>query len=174
MRPPKTQRKESYEARHPLPKPIALSQELQTKSLDSKSTHEAWPVVSARARWSPTQDRMNANHRTHNSAAIGAGLKMQLTEPRHWQEDHYTIDIRRHRPDGFLSCTCQRARVRHSTRASRRRASKTRFSAGPRLAQVAEAISTGLKKVRRRRHTGLWTTQSQAQHWKEQIYGNTR
>ena len=40
---------------------------------------------------------MNANRLAHTFTANGARLKMQLTEPRYWQEDHYAIDIRRDR-----------------------------------------------------------------------------
>ncbi len=47
------QRKETYATCHPLPKPVALSQELQTKSCHPNPTgRETEPGVSSLARWS--------------------------------------------------------------------------------------------------------------------------
>jgi len=45
---------------------------------------------------------MNANHLADKFTAIGARLKVQLTEPRRWQADDYAIDIRRDREGEFF------------------------------------------------------------------------
>jgi hypothetical protein len=83
---------------------------------------------------------MNANHLSDRFAASGARLKIQLTEPRQWQEDDFAVEIHRDRHHGIMPLRVPQRARRIQARASCSHAHMRRphFRAGRCLPRVAE------------------------------------
>ena len=87
--------KEHHATRHPIPKPVALSQELQTLPIHPGPNPPERPDLSASAGWPHRKTSMKTNYIERHFASMGARFKARLLGVDPWRASDYAIDIRR-------------------------------------------------------------------------------